>query len=307
MNILIIDGNNLGHRGYNTQPLSHNGVRTEVMYMGITMLRSYIDQFLPDECIVCWDSGRDKDRLAIYPEYKAKTKKYTLEEEVEFKEFIAQMTRLQDMVKVFRIPQFRLKGREADDLIYSLIHHRKQKDPDAKFFVISTDKDFFQLFEHWDDTVVYNPISKKCFGANHLSEVLDIPPDYFVMYKAFIGDPSDNIPGIKGIGPKKAAKLINGLFFNKFELKKKELDFFDKALAENDDLMSMMMELIRFKLFNKDEIIKGFIDNSLVDATILTQEVTDLFTAYGFERYLSNLDSFTEPFNELLRKRIEHC
>ena len=118
---LLIDSNNLLWRSSGKPPLTHEGIRTEAVYIGINMLKTYMQRFEPDSCIMVWDGGRDKRRTEKFPDYKRKKKEPTPVEKRERKILFSQAELLQLGFELLGVSQCQCKGLEADDVIYNFV------------------------------------------------------------------------------------------------------------------------------------------------------------------------------------------
>jgi len=304
--VLIIDGNNLGWRGFGTAPLTHNGKRTEVVFIGLGMLRSYLVEFEPDQCIVVWDGGRDKRRLQAFPDYKRKKKKLT---EVERRERDIFFTQMYDLINVFRhcgVLQYQLlqPPREADDVIYNLV---LGDGIGLEYIVVSTDKDFYQLLgwgEAWD-IKLYSPIRKKMITEKMIKEELGISVSWFVTYRAMVGDSSDNLPGVHGIGSARAKKLIMAVSIEDWQLNDRSAEVTKLLGVFNTDRFDLMFDLIKFKSIPNGELKRGQLQPPASSLPNLLESIMGICMKYGFERYSERFSSFIEPFEELWYRRRE--
>ncbi len=113
-----------------------------------------------------------------------------------------QLQTLVETLKYFPVCQIYIDNCEADDVIYYLVNKLK----DANKIIVSSDKDFYQLVNN--KTTIYTLSKKVILNRNAIKEETGVFPENFVLYRSFIGDKSDNIDGIKGIGPKRIATLF---------------------------------------------------------------------------------------------------
>jgi 5'-3' exonuclease len=291
MKLIIVDGNNLGWRATVSSPLTYKGQRTEVIRVGLNIIRYYLNRFEPDALVVCWDGGRDERRLKIYPQYKRKKRKELTPEELqESNIFFDQLRKLQDVLKELGINQFLLKGREADDVIYNLL---KRMNNGWNPIVVSTDEDMFQLFTEFQ-VQVYSPVKKVMFSKDDIMPKFGIDYKYFPIYKAMVGDSSDNIPGLKGIGPATAQRLI-GCWYEGEKMEKRD----EKHMAKMDDL-GWLLELILFMDISTAEIRAGEISPSCED---FFDSIYGVCERYGFDRLLEDMPNFAAPFDQFLKRR----
>jgi 5'-3' exonuclease len=198
---LLIDGNNLAHRARHVFRLSNGGQSVSVTYGFMHTLQSYIRRFKPTSIVVCWDGGTPEYRRARVPEYKANRHHG---DDPDYPDFMRQVNELCDYVfPMAGIISVRKAGAEADDLMY---HASKILAGDK--IIITSDKDLFQAISPDDHTTVFNPAKDKVYTKEVFEEEYDIPLSEFLDWKAMIGDNSDNIPGIPGIGEKTATTLF---------------------------------------------------------------------------------------------------
>lgn len=206
--IVLIDGNALVHRAFHAIPTltTKDGVLINAVY-GFTSTIFHILERLHPEYIVCtFDVSRETFRNKIYPEYKATRVKAP-------DELYAQFPLVKEVCKVLNIPQFGVKGYEADDVIGTIANKlAKLKTKNEKLITIvaTGDMDTLQLIN--DSTAVYNlgrGIKKaEIIDEEKFQEKYGFPAKYMVDFKALRGDPSDNIPGVSGVGKVIAKKLI---------------------------------------------------------------------------------------------------
>ena len=171
--------------------------------------------FKPDEVVICWDGqGGSKKRKLINKNYKGGRKPLRLNrdikhltEEEELQNKIWQQTRLVDYLNNFPITQLMFEGIEADDVIAFVCQIPKFKG--WQKVIISSDKDFFQLLD--DETVAYRPTQHEVLNKNMIVEKFGIHPTNFALARAIVGDQSDNLEGIKGVGLPTIAKRLTFL------------------------------------------------------------------------------------------------
>lgn len=299
MKILILDGNNISWMAFGRSPLVFNGQRTELVKIGLSMVRGYLEQFRPDFCFMIWDGGRNKQRTELYPEYKKRSDKELTEVEVREKEsFFQQLSQLRDALQVFGIDQVRCTGEEADDVIFTLVDKFAEELPESEVTVVSTDQDMMQLFLVADNVKVFSPVKNKLYGAAcEVERELGFPLQYLIAYKAMVGDSSDNLPGIRGIGPAGAKTLIqffvDGIQTPKVVslLKKWDMKQFEK-----------MVNLIMFMDVGFTAVARANVTVN-VELNDLHYNAQQLCEQYGFDQWLQSMASFVDPFDSYLRRR----
>lgn len=301
MKILLIDGNNLGWMAYAQAPLTYDGMRTEMLFIGLNMIRKYIADFEPDDCCIVWDGGHDSRRKKLFPQYKKKKKKeLTKAEERERDAFFWQLKEFQKVLNSFEIPQIKCKGREADDVIHNIIADTKL---DTEFILVSTDKDFYQLLNRQKNVRIYSPGKKKEITAKDVEKEFGIPIEYYVEYKAMVGDPSDNLPGITGVGPVAAKWLVNNIIVKNYnkEVTKSNIRIIE-LLYNNIEIFKLMKDLITFIAIDSEEIEAGKFGTRTHAMAGYQERILWALEKYGFERFLDKFDWFFSPFEILWRK-----
>jgi DNA polymerase-1 len=248
MKILIIDGNNTMYRAYHAYSRLQNlGKPVSIIYGMPVLVNTLINQFKPDKIFICWDKDRSPIRLRLYPGYKAGRKTKT---EEEAKAFYNQRDEVMKIFYSLGLKQLFAPKMEADDFIYMLVR-KYQKEKENKITIISTDKDFHQLIR--SNVKVYNTASRNLIHKNNLKVKYGYEPKNCVDYLCLIGDGSDNIKGLRGIGPAKAGGIIQEFSSIKKFLKS------DKPFAKIDkdqlrSIYKLNRQLIDLKLFYKKHL-----------------------------------------------------
>lgn len=201
--LMLIDGNALVHRAFHAFPstLTHNGQPVNAVYGFTKMLLSALSELKPSHAAVCFDVSKDTFRHKAYAEYKAKRSATP-------QALYDQLFMVKEAVAAFGFPSLGVEGYEADDVIATLTK-RAAKDG-LEVAIVTGDKDTFQLVG--PHVRVYTPQNGKS-GLKTIDEAavqerLGVPPKLVGAWKALAGDPSDNIPGIPGIGDKTASTLL---------------------------------------------------------------------------------------------------
>jgi DNA polymerase-1 len=201
--LVIIDGNSLMHRAFYALPNLTNakGLHTNVIYGFVNMLYKIQEEFKPDYIGIAYDRKAPTFRHEEYPEYKAGRLKMA-------EEMVEQIPVLKEVIAAMNIKQIEIDGYEADDIIGTVSAFCTQKEVSAS--IITGDRDAFQLInEHVHVFITKKGISEMIeFDREKLMEVYEITPEQVVDMKGLMGDASDNIPGVPGIGEKTALDLI---------------------------------------------------------------------------------------------------
>jgi DNA polymerase-1 len=202
--LFIIDGYGLIYRSYfafiNRPMTDLEGNNISAIFGFFRMFFSIINKSVPTYLAVAMDSLTPTFRHELYEEYKA-TREKTPED------LHAQIPIIEQMLEAAGVPVLREDGLEADDLIASLAGKTGQMDVEA--VIVSSDKDLLQLIS--PSVSALRPVKKDMlwFDRERVFEEFGIYPEQVVDYLALIGDSADNIPGVKGIGPKGAVKLLS--------------------------------------------------------------------------------------------------
>ena len=218
--VLFIDLLNLYCRSFASVPLTNdNGEHVGGVYGSLNALQSYIKRFEPSECIIAWEGSQSGERRRKkLKEYKEGRKMvgmrrgFTTSDRDEKEAFARQLELLKASLDHLPMKQVAVKYLEADDAIA----YMAKKVIDKKSIIITTDRDYLQLVD--ENISVFRPVKTK---ENPTGEMIDlewmhkkenIHPYNYALLKAIVGDKSDNITGVKGIGEKTARKDIHLLW-----------------------------------------------------------------------------------------------
>lgn len=199
---LLIDGNNILHRAYHQYKnmRSSDGKPSGVVFGAPYILWSLIRNHKPTDVLVVFDGGRDKNRLAVHPEYKKRQPKA----DFDYEDFISQKTDVQRIFECLGVKMAFKKGLEADDIIWLYARRLSRK---GQVMIVSTDKDFVQLIDK--NISLWNPWKNERISHLNYHKHYKFSPAQCVDYLILDGDKSDNIPGYKGVGEKTAIKFLN--------------------------------------------------------------------------------------------------
>jgi DNA polymerase-1 len=209
--LFLIDGYALIYRAFFAminRPLRTNrGENTSAVWGVANFLHRLLERHEPTHIAWVHDAGTSF-RTDTYPEYKATREK--LDEDMQL-DFDRSVERIETLLEAFKIPLVVVDGYEADDVIGTLATEAAAMGLEA--VIVSGDKDFYQLIS--ENIVLLNPgrggpspVDEKLVDASNASERLGVPPERVIDYLALVGDSSDNVPGVKGIGDKTARTLI---------------------------------------------------------------------------------------------------
>jgi len=216
--LYLIDGNSLVYRSYYAIRFlsTSKGFPTNAIYGFISMLRKLMDQEKPVFLGIVFDVKGPTIRHKVFKDYKAHRKPMP-------EDLVVQMPVIKKVIKALNIPYFEYENYEADDVLGSLAHQASQKNIPS--VIVTTDKDLFQLVDK--QTTVYNPAKEIHLDEKKVKEQFGASPSQVTDVLALWGDPSDNIPGVPGIGEKTSKSLISR--YGSLENLLKNLDRIEKA------------------------------------------------------------------------------
>ncbi|MFT6765822.1 MAG: DNA polymerase-1 [Alteromonas naphthalenivorans] len=198
--LFLIDGSSFLYRAYyGLRPMhTHDGQPVQAVYGFCRMIKKLIDQFGPEHMVLVWDSKGKTERHEIFPEYKA-TRQAPPSDLFEQKEHIV------EFAKAIGLHQLAQVGIEADDLMYSLA--KEWEAVDKNVLVITSDKDMGQMLN--GNITMFDTFKDLFITPGVFEEKLGFAPKKASFYFSLLGDASDNIPGVKGIGKKGALELVS--------------------------------------------------------------------------------------------------
>lgn len=202
--LVMLDGNALLHRAYHAYPktlMTKEGELTNAVYGFFATLLSVVREMKPTHIIVAFDEKEKTKRAIKHEFYKAQRPKVD-------EELIVQFGRTRELVRAFNIPIYAKPGFEADDLLGTI--SRREKEEFEEIIIVTGDKDILQLVD--EKTKVYFPsrgrIPASFYNRKKFIADYEFEPLQMIDFKGLAGDPSDNIPGVKGIGKVTATNLI---------------------------------------------------------------------------------------------------
>jgi DNA polymerase I len=285
---IIIDANALLHRSWHALPplTTKKGQMINAVYGFTSVLLKVFREFKPEYMAVAYDMRGKTFRHEEYAEYKAGRIKQP-------DEFYAQIPLSKKVLDVLGIPIFEKEGFEADDVIGTVTMENEKKD--IENIIVTGDKDTFQLIDDhtkvftmrkgMTDTVIYD--------EKALHERYGFKPEQMIDYKALAGDPSDNIPGVKGIGEKSALELLKD--FNTVEKIYEAIDIKGDKVAIKPRYLKLLKEHKREAFMSKKlatiirDVPIGFAIEDCRLAAYDKKKVFDLFQELEFRSLLSRL------------------
>ncbi|WP_261846530.1 DNA polymerase I [Pectobacterium carotovorum] len=287
--LILVDGSSYLYRAYHAFPPLTNsaGEATGAMYGVLNMLRSLLLQYQPSHVAVVFDAKGKTFRDELFENYKAH--RPPMPEDLR-----EQIEPLHKMVKAMGLPLLAVSGVEADDVIGTLA---VQAEKAGKSVLISTgDKDMAQLVT--PSVTLINTMNNSILGPQEVCDKYGIPPELIIDFLALMGDASDNIPGVPGVGEKTAQALLQGLggldslYANLDKIA--ELSFrgaktMAPKLEQHKEVAYLSYQLATIKTDVELELSCDQLTVNELDV----DELHRLFSRYEFKRWLSDVESGT--------------
>jgi DNA polymerase-1 len=196
--IVLVDGTNSLYRAFFAIPglRAPGGFPTNAAYGFVNMLAKVLREEEPDAVIVVFDARGKTFRHELYAGYKAGR-------DAQPEDLSAQFPLVRELIEAHRIPIVEVPEFEADDVIATLVERAPAQ---AQVAIVSTDKDLMQLVS--ERVTLLDGVKDRRYGPVEVEERFGVAPERILDLRALVGDPSDNIPGVKGIGAKGAVKLL---------------------------------------------------------------------------------------------------
>lgn len=298
--LVLIDGNSLSFRAFYALPLlsNHAGIHTNAVYGFAMLLEKIIKEEKPNHFLVAFDAGKTTFRHSKYSEYKGGRQKTP-------PELSEQFPYIRQLLDAYHIKRYELDNYEADDIIGTL--SRQADEEDFETIIITGDRDLTQLAT--DNVTIYYT-KKGVTDVDHytpkfISEKYNgLVPKQIIDMKGLMGDTSDNIPGVAGVGEKTAIKLLNqfesveGVYEHIEEVTAKKLK--EKLINSKDDAL-MSKDLATINVHSPIEV-------SLEDTKLTLQDDTtekiELFKKLEFKQLLADIDT-SSTNEEVIDKTFE--
>ncbi|MDV2581191.1 DNA polymerase I [Alkalibacillus haloalkaliphilus] len=282
--LVLIDGNSILYRSFFALPLLSNdqGVHTNAVFGFTKMMLKVLEDHDPSHILVAFDAGKTTFRHETYKEYKGGRQKTP-------PELSEQFPIMRELLDAFGVKYYELDQYEADDIIGTMV---KEADGQGqKTIVYSGDKDLLQLASnHTTVSLTRKGISEiDHFTPESIEEKMGISKEQIIDLKALMGDQSDNIPGVPGVGEKTAVKLLKqfgtleNIYENIDDISGKKLK---ENLINNQDEALMSKELVTINQSSPVEI-------SLEDLKYegyQSRELVSAFKAYGFQSLMGQVE-----------------
>lgn len=279
--VFLIDGSSFLYRAYyGVRPLhTAKGIPVQAVYSFVRMIKKLIDTFGPEYIAIVWDSRGKTTRHAMFEQYKA-TRQAPPSDIFEQKEYIVKFA---DMIGLRQIAQ---QGIEADDIMFSIAQEQKQAG--KKVVLITSDKDMGQAIEN-EKVVIFDPWKDQIFNQETFGIKMGLPVAKLPIYFAILGDASDNIPGVKGIGDKGAAELARQ--FNSIEEIYANIDKVSKERMRTALLANKENAFLSYQLFLLQYHPSGLSDQDLAFNARNWPQARALFAELDFKSLLKDIDA----------------
>ncbi len=288
--VLIVDGINLFMRHYVAHPaMSENGEQTGGIVGFYNNLTRLITRTKPEAVYVIWEGGGSKRKRDLYPEYKKGSRPQKLNRYYDdipdtFENRNYQLKKLIEILKVTPVNQIYIEDAEADDAIGYICNYKLKN---KKKIIVSSDHDYYQLVN--ESTIIWSPTLKSFVDTKKVIDRFSIHPENFCLAKSIVGDKSDNIPGVKGVGYKTLSKC-----FSKF------------LSSEPYDIQNLIVDTKEFKTSSKRKIFPAIEESEdlikrnwrlvLLDSNNLSHE--------QIKKIDSCLENFDLTWNNMLAHKI---
>lgn len=280
--LIIVDISNFIFRAFFAIRPLHNpeGVPVNAVYGVLSMMYNLITKYQPTHILIARDTKEGSFRKDIYPEYKAHRTEPP-------DDLVPQFALVDDLIRLLNLPEIKASNYEADDIIGSVACQWK-KDFD-EILIASGDKDLMQFVD--GPVKMLDTMKEKIYSREDVKDKMGVYPEQIVDYLSLIGDTSDNIPGVAGIGPKGAQNLIEefgtleNILANIEGIKNKRNQ---NALQSNKDKAILSKELVKIVT---DLKLKFSYDETSYRLQ-LSSELEEFLNKMGFRTWLSKLSEY---------------
>ncbi|QMV48681.1 putative 5'-3' exonuclease [Bacillus phage phi18] len=309
---MLIDGNNLAHRVFHTPQSSltkKDGTPSGVILGVINSIKGLLEKFPDTEAVtVMWDGGRSEWRKELYPDYKAQ-RDYGEDDEEKAEAYQGlwdQIAELHKNLPKLAVDSVKLEGYEADDLIALMT--KQLESLNKNVLIVTSDKDMLQLVS--EKTSVYSPYKDLVIGLSNFVDNTGVELSAYMGYRSLVGDTSDNIIGVPGIGEKTAQNLMKkyghidnilsstGTVRKELMKSKRNARIFE---PENLKRLGINNKIMNFNYIPKDEKIMEYIEllSESIPEPMNTSEFKRWVMEWQFLSIISNFMPWVTPFMAL--------
>ncbi len=307
--LILIDGNALAYRAYyataQSLPLlqTSNGIPTNALHSMANMMYSILSKYKPSHILVAFDAKGKTFRHKKLDTYKGKRKATPAE-------LISQLPLIKELLTLMNIKIYEVSGFEADDIIATLAEQAGVSKK-YKTLIISSDKDLYQMVNDQKNIKMFQNSTGMSRGniinEAYIRENYDVDVSQFGYYKSLIGDASDNLSGVKGIGKKTAAMLLNqfdtlsDIYNNIDQIEKPAI--VKKLIAGKEDAF-FTLDLVT--LVTNMELPFSIEDTSIVLNNIANNQVFNFLELYEMHSYLRKLKKIYHNQNPVIVEQENH-
>ena len=286
--ILLIDGENILHQSFHKfeKLKSTDGKPSGAIFGFFKSLHMYLTRFEPNEVVITFDNGHSPVRDKLLPNYKGHRKNISVDyESLQIQKAI--IMKILGMLRISYIFDKRNKTQyEGDDFLAYLIINTYRSD---NVILVSSDKDFNQLLNK--NVRILNPRKDEVIRVGNCKELFGYSPEETVDYLSMVGDTSDDIKGIPGIGPVKARKILD------------EYGTLDKFLEHHHqtshvEIAERNKKLIDLRLFQKEVPLSKLPMKKFANKEIKYKKFKEVCIEYSLASFMTN--EFMKPFKDLL-------
>lgn len=292
--LVLIDGNAILHRAFHALPpmTTKKGEPINAVYGFVSMLLRVVQDLKPNMIVVTFDEKEPTFRHKEFANYQAQRPPTA-------DELSSQFGKVRKFVEAANIPVYSKSGFEADDVIGTIAKQSK-----IEVVIVTGDRDQLQLVDK--KVKVYMPIAglsnAKMMGREEVIEKMGVPPEQIADYKALVGDPSDNYPGVNGIGPKTAVGLLSK--YKNIDAVYKNLNKLKEPLREKlkkgkvDAYLSLKLARIVTNVpiqYDVEKSAKWDLDNP---------KVISLFEEFGFKTLKERIKKVGEEIDKSKQMRL---
>lgn len=285
--ILLVDGENILHQSFHKfeKLKSTDGKPSGAIFGFFKSLHMYLTRFKPNEVVITFDNGHSPVRDKLLPNYKGHRKNISVDyESLQIQKAI--IMKILGMLRISYIFDKRNKTQyEGDDFLAYLIINTYRSD---NVILVSSDKDFNQLLNK--NVRILNPRKDEVIRVGNCKELFGYSPEETVDYLSMVGDTSDDIKGIPGIGPVKARKILD------------EYGTLDKFLEHHQtshvEIAERNKKLIDLRLFQKEVPLSKLPMKKFANKEIKYKKFKEVCIEYSLASFMTN--EFMKPFKDLL-------
>lgn len=292
--ILLIDGENILHQSFHKfeKLKSTDGKPSGAIFGFFKSLHMYIERFNPDDVYITFDNGHSPFRDKLLPDYKGHRVNISYDRESLIKQKMIILKILRYLRIKYLFDKDKLSEYEGDDMLAYL--YFKVLNPEWLITIVSSDKDFNQLLIT-DRVKIFNPRKEDYVRKTNCKEIFGYSPEETVDYLSLVGDSSDDIPGVPGIGPVKARKFLDkyGSISNYIKVNQEISDKTLEIFTRNHQLIDLKWFISNHSL-DLDKVLKTYTRGS-----INYTKFKELCIEYSFNSFMT--DIFIKPFKELLK------